>query len=613
MKSVSIRGTQLFGTSLVLLLIALSRFTLLPDLYFDQDEVLSVWLATGSLDEVIRRNPFDFPPGFYILLSGWRTLAGINPLAMRTFVNLLFIINNAFLFSLTRRLFKSRNAALLSMLAYSSLGYVVYLGILLRPYLPAMMLFPLAFYLTERYFDKPTMRQGIILGIVIAVMWYINLTSVFAYLILGLYSLFKNWRSLWRWVLPGLVAFFIALPELWSKISVTFERTSQVFDTSLPPLPLALYERYIDYFGTYATIWMIILTVAILLIIISKKTQKTQLIFLLIWIVGGPTLLYVTHSRTNFFMFARYGWWIAPAFALLVAYALSTLNQRIQLIAGVGLVILLFQSQPIADYKEPIPDFETTFEWLQDYYVAGDIVIIDPNCQCKRPEVWTYYEDVFFPNGLNIVREENDSQRRIWYFHTIDREDATLFSHIKESRLSADFVGHPGFFLQLYVAPPDIEGILFENGLRFHGYEVLDNDSLQPENMLIYRPEGENLRLRLWWSIDEPIERDYSVGLKVWNARWNNIVEDDQSPQPIFLQANLYDYGEPPRTMSTWETNVFYVEERVLFLPYEARLRRTNFTVFMTVYQWWDGVRIMAEEVNEDALLPLFDFTIVAW
>ena len=574
MKSHSSRGIQLFGAVFILLLIAFSRFMLLPDLYFDQDEVWSVWLATASLDEIFGRNPFDSPPGFYILLSGWHFFTGMTPFVMRVLIILLFMLNNAFLFVLTKRLFKNHFVAVLSVLAYSSSGFIIYLSILLRPYMPVMMLFPLAFYLTDRYFSKPEIHRGISLGIVIASMWYINLSSVFAYLILGLYSLFKNWRAIPRWILPGVVAFIVALPELWSKFSTVAERTSQAFDTNLLPLPQALYERYIDYFGAYAFIWLTILIFAIVLILISKKSQKIHLVWLVIWIIGGPVLLYITHSRTNFFMFARYGWWIAPAFALLIAYALSTLNQHLQLLAGVGLAILLFLPQPIADYKEPIPDFESSFKWLHGQYIAGDSVIVDPDCQCNRPEVWDYYERVYFPNGLNIVVEENDNQQRIWYFRTIDHEDPATFDTIRESRLAGIFFGSPGFFLQLYTAPPDVEGILFENGLRFHGYEILDNDSLQPENGIINKAEGDHLTLRLWWSLDEPIEQDYSVGLQVWNERWGIFAQDDQSPQPVFLQPNLYEFGDPPGTMSAWESNAYYVEERTIFLPYERRLRR---------------------------------------
>ncbi len=613
MKTLSSRGIHLFRASLILILIAYSRFMLLPDLFFDQDEVWSVWLASASLDEILGRNPFDSPPGFYIILSIWHFFTGMTPFAMRVFMILLFMLNNAFLFVFTRRLFKGNSAGYLSMLAYSGSGYIIYLSILLRPYLPVMMLFPLVLYLTDLYFDKPDMRRGVLLGLIIAGMWYINLSVIFAYLIMGLYSLFKDWRSILHWILPGVVAFVVALPELWSKFSTVFERTSQVFDANLPPLPIALYERYLDYFGTQAIIWMIVLVIAILLILISKKTKKSHLVWLIIWIIGGPILLYVTHSRTNFFMFARYGWWIAPGFALLIAYGLSALNQNFQFIAGIGLAILLFQPQPIVDYKEPIPDFEASFEWLQQVYGSGDVVIVDPNCQCNRPEVWDYYERVYFPNGLNIVHEESDNQRNIWYFRTIDHEDPILFNKIQESRLAGIFSGSPGFFLQLYTAPPDVEGILFENGLRFHGYEVLNDDTLHIDNAIINKAEGENLRLRLWWSVDEPIEQDYSVGIQVWSEQWGVFAQDDQSPLPIFLQPNLYDYGNPPGTMTAWTPHTYYVEERVISLPYETRLRRTQFTVFMTVYQWWDGIRITADETNEDDLLPLFDFTIVAW
>lgn len=614
MKADSSRYLNLLWATVILLLIAYSRFILLPDLYFDQDEVWSIWLADNSFAEILGRNPFDSPPGFYIILSVWQWFTGISPFATRIFVILLFLLNNALMFSLAQRLLKRPGSGYYAMLAYSGIGYIVYLSILLRPYAPVMLLFPLLLYLTDYYFQSPTLKRAILLAIVIAGMWYINLSSIFAYLIVGLYSLFKDWRKILHWIIPVIAAFVLALPELWTKINTVLERTSSdLLSSPLPPLPQALYERYIDYFGTQWLIWFVIMGIAIVLILINRKTKKSTLIFFLIWAIGGLLLLYITHSRTNFFQFARYGWWIAPAFAFLIAYAISVLPRRIQWLCGIGLMLLLFVPQNITDYKEPIPDFESSFEWLSQYYAAGDTVIVDPNCQCNRPEVWDYYERIYLPGGLNIVDEVLDYDRRIWYFRTIDHEDPATFSAIQDTREAGIFAGHPGFFLQLYIGAPDSHGILFENGLRFHGYEVLDNDSLQPQNAMINMPEGENLILRLWWSIDELPAQDYSVSIQIWNATWGMYAQDDRTPHPIFLQPNLYDYGDPPGTMSSWEINTLYVEERAIFLPYEPRLRRTNFTVFMTVYQSWDGVTISADGTNENDLLPLFDFTVVAW
>ncbi|MEM9952576.1 MAG: glycosyltransferase family 39 protein [Chloroflexota bacterium] len=597
-----------------LILIGLSRFILLPDLYFDQDEIWSTWQASGTFREVFTRNPFDFPAGFYLLLYGWHIFVGISPFVMRVFLILIFLINVSFVFVLAQRLFQKSYAGYFATLAYAALGYIVYLSVLLRPYTLVMLTFSMTFYLILRYFDKPNWKNGAIVGLAMASMWYSALTAFFAYAVIGLYTFTRGIRNLRLWVLPGFVALVIAFPEIWSKLSVVLERTSQVFETAaLPSLHVAIYQRLVDYFGTMDVAWFVLVILAVIISLSQKRTNKRYLIFFIIWLLGGICSLYVSHSRTNFFQFARYGWWLAPAIALLITQAIVVLPQRMRYVAGIGLIVLLFIPQSISSYKEPIADFESTFQWWQDHYSAGDVIIIDANCDCQRADVWAYYERVYFPSGLEIVNEIQGHHRRVWYVRTIDNEDSLIQSAVTNNRIPARFFGSPRFFLQLYVAPPDPNGIIFENGLRFHGYEVLTEQSQQIESTMIYRPEGAELSLRLWWSIDEPLTQDYSVGVQIFNDRWGLYAQDDQSPHPIYLQPNIYDYDAPLGTMSTWVPNTYYVEERVIFLPYETRLRRTQFTVYMTVYQWWDGVRLSAETTNDDNLLPLFDFTIMAW
>lgn len=68
----------------LLLLIAASRSLRWPDLLMNPDEVWSVWQSVGSPLEIIRRTPYDWPPGYFLLMGFWQALVGTEPLRMRT-------------------------------------------------------------------------------------------------------------------------------------------------------------------------------------------------------------------------------------------------------------------------------------------------------------------------------------------------------------------------------------------------------------------------------------------------------------------------------------------------------------------------------------------------
>jgi hypothetical protein len=264
--------------------------------------------------------------------------------------------------------------------------------------------------------------------------------------------------------------------------------------------------------------------------------------------------------------------------------------------------------QDIAAYKERSPNFEQNFSWLADHLQAGDVVLIDPECSCGRLEQWDYYRRVYFPQGLRLIHEVSDDYQRIWYVRTIGAEDADLFNGVQANRAPGLFSGTPNFFFQLYSLPPNVEGIIFENEMRFHGVEVLDNEDVETGQIL--RPEGSTLHLRLWWSVDEPLTQEYSVGVQVINNRTGTLLtQSDSAPRAIHL--NPFNTAPLPDNMLAWQPDTIYLEERTLEIPYG--LRRENFTVYLTVYDWRDGSRFSAEGVNANNLLPLFEFDVIAW
>jgi hypothetical protein len=603
----------LLWATAALLLIALSRFLLMPALSFDQDEVWDIWSTFGSLPQVIARADTNWSAAYKVLTYAWRSLVGYHPFAVRILPFLLFMLSSALSYQLLRKLYKSHEAALLGMLAYSGLGYMVFFSIYHRPYALVIPLVPLGLILLMRYFEKPSLKRALVLALHMAAMFYVSLMSIFPFMVFGGFSLFLYGRRIWRWWLVGLIAALVALPEIINKLQLVSARTSFVIESQLPPLSQALFTMISEYLGPYSLIWLSLLGVALLLSLAYARQHRWLLLWLLIWLIGGTCLLYFLHPRTGLFR-SRYAWWMAWSIPLFLAYGLSLLPLWGKRIAFGLLLALNFMlnSEQVANYKEPIADIESVFEGFERFYQAGDAVVLDPNVPNFRLEVWDYYSLAFLENGLNIVGSPSSSQSRVWYLHSSDKADEALEQSIQSGRLESVFFGSPGFKIQLYEAPPNPEGILFENGLRFHGLQILDGEGLARQPLVM--PEGSQLHLRLWWSVDAPLSQEYSVGLKAMSENWEGVyAQQDSAPHAIYLLPIFNETLEPFGNMTTWQAGEYYVEERILELPYVERSHRTRFTVYLTVYQWQDGNRIPAESTNEDDLLPLFDFSLMAW
>jgi hypothetical protein len=266
--------------------------------------------------------------------------------------------------------------------------------------------------------------------------------------------------------------------------------------------------------------------------------------------------------------------------------------------------------------------FEDTFEWLWARIEPGDVIFLDPSCttdadKCGRPEEWDYYQIVYFPDRrLHIVSniDETVGVRRVWYVSVDGWNDETLQDRVAAGRLRSQFVGPWDFLWQLYEAPPDPVGVLYDNGMRFHGFDIIDprlhNGYVEGP---VVRREGKQVILRLWWSVDKPLANDYSISTLIAAAPdAPPLAQFDGPPQTISLF--LYD-SAPPRETSQWQPGQFYVEERVLQLPKEvdSALRNHPLGIYLTLYQWWDGATINAPGVNETGRLKLREMFVLTY
>jgi len=581
---------QLAVITAVLLLIAASRILQMTHLQMNGDDIWTIWQTFGTPADIIRWTPYDWPPLHFLVLGAWKELVGIQPVVLRFSSVLAFMLGLPCLYRFVRRVWDDR-AALLSILAYAALGYSLYLSLFIRAYVLLLALTPLVLWLTARYFDHPSVRRGIYLALGMIAMFYSHYTSFFAFALIGLYTLFVYRQAIWHWWLPSTLTAIAAIPQIVSKWEGFATRTIVYRNMQLPPLPQAVRDLAAVFTGP-TFLWWVILFVLASVLIIFRRSIRPQLFALAIW-VCTPVGVYLLQDRLGLFQSPKYLWWVLPGLAVWIGWGLSRLPNMARRVVGVVLVVAMFWPTALDAHQPPLA-FDTAFQGLRNSLQPDDVILIDPNCDCKHTEAWDYYMRLYFPNGLRFVNDPARA-RRVWYVSRDWQKDLPTQQLAATGRVAGTFFGPPSFLFRLYEAPPDVKGVLFENGMRFHGAEVIGVSS---PNGVAFRA-GQTVRVRLWWSVDRAVGLDYSVG--VYLPTDNVTVQVDGPPQ----------VSDAPKETSRWVTGRYYIDERQFTLP--PRLYGKPYPIFMSVYQWWDNVRIAAPGVNQDKLLPIQTISVHAW
>lgn len=560
-----------------------------------------MWQTMGSPAQIIEWTPFDWAPGYYLLLGAWRGLVGIDPVILR-FLSVLFsLLTIAVIYRVALRLTQRHSGGILAFMIYAIMGFTVYQGVILRGYSMLSFLGCLAFWLMLRYFARPTWRRGILLGAVLGAMLYTHYSAVFAFAAYGLYTLMTSPRRILRWLLPVAVLAILNIPQLPKQSQYLFTQSN----FGAKPLPIEVWENlrmlFVDFSGD--AWWVILLALLLAAVFYLHRRQVSRpMIALGLWVLM-PLFLYISPAAAQIFSdpvtgtyLPRYFWWLSLPLVLWIAWGLSRAPRFVM--RGIGALLVAGVLLPIPTrYQENVPPFMSVFSQLAPEVRAGDVFLIDPNFPERfSPYQWQYFTQVYFPSGINFV-DEPGLHRRIWYISVNGGQDVATLEALNTDYVPGKFIGPWSFLVQLYQSPPDREGILFENGMRFHGADI---SGAEEPATTVYRA-GETLDVRLWWSVDAPPARDYSIGLYLFDS--TNALRTENNSAPLIDAL--------PSETSRWETRRYYLDEREIVLP--SQVQTQMFTLDMAVYQWWDGQRIEGDGVNADQLLHLSQFEINTW
>ncbi|HYO88857.1 MAG TPA: glycosyltransferase family 39 protein, partial [Candidatus Limnocylindrales bacterium] len=151
---------------LVLLLAAGLRFHLLGVQSLWNDEGNSVVQAGRSLADIAEHAARDIhPPGYYMLLAGWRVATGDSEFALRMLSALASVVSVAFAFSLGRRLYGAW-AGLIAALFVAVNTFSIYYAQEARMYALLALLGAAGIWVLVGLVKRPSARWAIALGLI---------------------------------------------------------------------------------------------------------------------------------------------------------------------------------------------------------------------------------------------------------------------------------------------------------------------------------------------------------------------------------------------------------------------------------------------------------------
>src|SRR5258708_5293696 len=255
---------------------------------------------------------------------------------------------------------------------------------------------------------------------------------------------------------------------------------------------------------------------------------------------------------------------------------------------AVMMLVAMFMPVPTLIKDNPPPMIDN-FAFLQQHMQRYDVILIDPKFATVAPMEWDYFSKAYFPEGIQFVSNPI-GYRRVWYV-TDETRDPQMAALVAKDRIARESAGPARLQFQLYEAPPNEEGILFENGMRFHGLDFVG--TLMP-GMVTYHL-NEPFRVRLWWSLDRPLDHDYSVGLYVFLIRAGAGQLAMQSDTPVYA--------------SQWQPGQLYTEERDLTVA--STMQTATYPISMAVYDPTNSNhRLLTAGENADGLLPVNQFSV---
>ncbi|HVO69714.1 MAG TPA: hypothetical protein VMT24_06695, partial [Aggregatilineaceae bacterium] len=473
-------------------------------------------------------------------------------------------------------------AGWLAGLSFGTSGYAVYFMLEARGYGMLLAASAALVWFHARWAKRPTWRRAVPYVLAQIVVLYTHFSGLVIIALTGIHVLLAvPYRSWWKWGVVMLATGVAFLPLLRQFLDAYHLRLRAIHQGNLPSYllkgPESLYRAYSVHHDAWWAAILLLAGIGLTVTLWRKPRRSTGAVsWLSAWGIGIPVFAYLTRTTTGQFT-TRYLSYTIPAVMLLTGLGLGALPGRWQ--AGGTLLLLVaatFPWQPF-DHRPRYSDAPPVRDFMREMvkrFQTGDVLVVDPSIDDQGYD-WWYYEPLYFPGG-RIPRAQNGrgGQPRVWYLVRQGSEDPGIRRSVESGRYATQFWGPWYFIVTLYEGPPLTPGVRVGDVLRFRGQTIPSGSRYLP---------GDTLAVHTWWSADAPPPLDYSIGLHVVDSKGHLVLQSDSGPQgPLVL----------PQT-SAWEPGQVYRDDRAIKIPW---CMPTGFyDVRLTMYQSWDGVRLIPE------------------
>ena len=605
---------KMIPLALLLLLLAAVRILSLQDVTPSFDEMNILYHLDGNLYEVYRWTPYDWPPLHFLSLSIWEDLVGRNPFALRIFSLLCFMVSAACFFQILKSRISSM-AAYMGTLIFGRMVYVIFISYELRGYSLMFCMILLAWLVAGKMSRRMTRKYLFLFALFVIAALFTSYISIFPIALVLIDSLLMNrshikgivnrqkrsmrpiyWLMMW-------VAILIAItPILIKVLPLAYHRVEYTLTLSQLPFVEAIDDWFSRIVGRVADVILLMLFVGILVLILQRRMTGFQAT-LFVWGVLCIPIFYFLNPYSNFFN-VKYSSWITIGMAGFIAATLSTQQRWVsRAVLGVSCLIWIVPVQltvPRSFYWEAHHLYRS-FEWLSKEMHADDVILLAEDQECiLKADYWNHPFQLHLPQGLEFT-DTAEGHRRVWFVTADGSPDSMHWETLRSDYIERHFVGPPACLFRLYEGPPDRKGILFDNGMRFHGAQLMIDHEVIAPGVLPKLREGETFHIRFWWANDRVLKQDYSVGtffLKAFPSNQANVLFEKHGP-PTPSNSSI-----SPLETSQWQVGQWYYEDREFQVPYP--FLRQMLDVRIAVYHWETPTeRYNADGTDPFGLLPV--------
>ena len=573
---------QVLVSTAVLLVAVVFLFSRADSLTVGGSEAFTIFHVSGSYGQVFDPE-LAYPPGFYVVLYWWIKLVGSQQIAVFALAALTGVIAIAVMIQIGRRLY-SWQAGWLAAVAAATSGYATYFFLELRATSIALMAIALLIWVHLLWLKRPTRRRSVIYVLTITFALYTHYYLIFIIAFLGLHLVFTNWRLWWRWGLQAAVGGLLIIP-LIPPISVLWnlfvgQRTGS---NTYPAYMLAPFSSYYQALSAH---WDIVFAVILLVVLIGawvivRRNRKTRadVVWLLLLGIGVPLFAYLTRERLGLFLNRYLFYLILPTYTL-IGLGLAAAPKRVRAVGMGALFVLALAPWQPYDFRPRLtdaPDVKDMVSYLDSHMQPDDVLVTDPHCACGDPLIWWYYESTLTTHGIRHASGSDPLPARVWYLVRQGNLDQNLANTIEQNRVATTYFGPWYFIATLYEGIGNIQAT-YGDHIRLGRVEVTPAQ---------FAHVNDQISVSAWWSVNAPLDTDYSISLQVINSTSGALLaQADSGP--------LGDYT--PDQTSAWEPGKIYRDDRSLTLPFDTLAG--SYDLRLVVYQSATGDRLAVADAK---------------